>query len=96
MGTNIDNEEFDERDYSRFAERLGECLSTLGQLLERPGFGTGPATIGAELERFLIDGAARPLPYNRAICAATADPRVNVELNHAHDRWRRMLMASAA
>ena len=84
MGTDIDNEQFDERDYSRFAGRLGECLAALGQSLDRPGFGTGPATIGAELELFLIDGAARPLPHNRAVCAATADPRVNVELNRCN------------
>jgi hypothetical protein len=81
MGTDIDNEEFGERDYSRFAERLAECLSALGQLLDRPGFGAGPATIGAELELFLIDGAARPLPHNQAIRAAAADPRVTLELN---------------
>ena len=81
MGTDIDQEEFDERDYSRFPERLEECLSALGQLLERPGFGVGPATVGAELELFLVDGAARPLPRNQAIRAAVADPRVTVELN---------------
>ena len=81
MGTDIDKEEFDERDYSRFRERLGECLSALGRLLERPGFGVGPATVGAELELFLIDDAARPLPHNQAIRAAVADPRVAVELN---------------
>jgi hypothetical protein len=81
MGTDIGNEEFDECDYSRFAQRLEECLSALGQLLDRSGFGAGPATIGAELELFLTDGAARPLPHNQAIRAAVADPRVTVELN---------------
>jgi len=81
MGTEIAQELFDERDYLRFAERLEECLCTLGQLLERPGFGAGPATIGAELELFLIDGAGRPLPRNEAVRAAAADPRVTVELN---------------
>ena len=90
MGTDIDQEEFDERDYSRFAERLEECLSALGQLLERPGFGAGPATVGAELEVFLVDGAARPLPHNQAIRAAVADPRVTVEL----DRFNLELNAS--
>lgn len=89
MGTDIDNEEFDDRDYSRFADRLGECLSALGQLLEQPGFGTGPATIGADLELFLIDSAARPLPRNRAVCAATADPRVNVEPNRCNPGTQR-------
>jgi gamma-glutamyl:cysteine ligase YbdK (ATP-grasp superfamily) len=92
MGTDIDHEEFSERDYSRFAERLGECLSALGQLLERPGFGAGPATVGAELELFLVDGAARPLPHNQAIRAAVADPRVGVEL----DRFNLELNASPA
>jgi len=90
MGTDIDQEQFGERDYWRFAERLGECLSALGQLLERPGFGAGPATLGAELEVFLVDGAARPLPHNQAIRAAVADPRVTVEL----DRFNLELNAS--
>ena len=90
MGTDIDQDEFDERDYSRFAERLEQCLSALGQLLERPGFGAGPATVGAELELFLVDGAARPLPLNQAIRAAVADPRVTEEL----DRFNLELNAS--
>jgi hypothetical protein len=90
MGTDIDQEEFAERDYARFAERLEQCLSALGQLLERPGFGAGPATVGAELELFLVDGAARPLPQNQAIRAAVADPRVTVEL----DRFNLELNAS--
>jgi hypothetical protein len=81
VGTDIDKEDFGERDYARFAERLEECLSALGQLLKRPGFGTGPATVGAELELFLVDSAARPLPHNEAIRAAVADPRVTLELN---------------
>jgi gamma-glutamyl:cysteine ligase YbdK (ATP-grasp superfamily) len=81
MGTEVDQERFDERDYLRFAERLEECLGALGQLLERPGFGAGPATVGAELELFLVDGAGRPLPRNQAVRAAAADPRVTLELN---------------
>jgi gamma-glutamyl:cysteine ligase YbdK (ATP-grasp superfamily) len=92
MGTDIDHEEFDDSDYSRFAERLEEGLSTFGQLLQRPGFGIGPATVGAELELFLVDAAARPLPHNQAIRAAVADPRVTVEL----DRFNLELNASPA
>jgi hypothetical protein len=81
MGTGIDQEEFDDSDYPRFTGRLEECLSTLGQLLQRPGFGVGPATVGAELELFLVDAAARPLPHNQAVRAAVADPRITVELD---------------
>ena len=81
MGTEITREKFSERDYVRFAERLERCLSDLGHLLGRPGFGAGPVTIGAELELFLVDGAARPLPLNQAVRALAADPRVALELN---------------
>ena len=81
MGTDIDKEDFDDTDYQIFRQRLEDCLCELQRLLDRPGFGTGPATIGAELELFLVDCAARPLPLNKVIRAAAADPRVTVELN---------------
>ena len=81
MGTEVDKEEFGKDDYRRFAERLGECLRELGQLLERPGFGVGPVTVGAELELFLVDGAGRALPCNQAVRSVVADSRVSVELN---------------
>jgi gamma-glutamyl:cysteine ligase YbdK (ATP-grasp superfamily) len=81
MGRSIDQEEFDEQDYSQFRDRLEESLRTFGRLLERPGFGVGPTTIGAELELVLVDGSRRPLPQNQAIHAAVADPRVTFELH---------------
>jgi len=81
MGTEITREEFSERDYARFRERLEQCLSDLRKLLARPGFGAGPVTIGAELEACLIDAAARPLPRNQAVRALLADPRIALELN---------------
>ena len=92
MGTDINQEQFDESDYARFTERLEECLSALGQLLRRPGFGVGPATVGAELELFLVDAAGRPLPSNQAVRTAMADPRIAVEL----DRFDLELNASPA
>ncbi len=81
MGKEILQETFEERDYARFSGRLEQCLSDLAGLLARPGFGAGPATIGAELELFLVDGAGRPLPLNQAVRVFAADPRVFVELN---------------
>ena len=81
MGSGIDQETFDAGDYARFQQRLTQCLTTLGRLLERPGFGVGPVTLGAELELFLVDDTARPLPLNQAVRAATGDPRVNIELD---------------
>jgi hypothetical protein len=81
MGKRIDRDVFDERDYARFQERVQQCLLALGELLERPGFGVGPATVGAELELFLVDGQARPLPRNQAVRAAAPDPRITFELD---------------
>jgi hypothetical protein len=48
MGAGIEHETFDEVDYARFGERLTQCLAMLGRLLERPGFGVGPSSLGAD------------------------------------------------
>src|SRR5260370_27779234 len=81
MGSEITREEFGECDYVLFRERLEQGLSGLGQLLQRPGFGVGPVTVGAELELCLVDDAARPLPRNPAVRAPAADPRLPPQLN---------------
>jgi hypothetical protein len=90
MGLEISRDTFTARDYALFRERLEQCLAGLAQLLERPGFGVGPVTIGAELELFLVDHLGLPLPRNQAIRAAVADPRVTLEL----DRFNLELNAS--
>jgi hypothetical protein len=81
MGSDIDQETFDEVDFARFGQRLTQCLATLGRLLEQPGFGVGPVTLGAELELFLVDDTGRPLPQNQAVRAVAGDPRITVELD---------------
>jgi hypothetical protein len=81
MGAEITRETFGEQDYARFREPLEQCLSNLGELLGRPGFGAGPATMGAELEACLVDDAARPLPRNQAVLELVDDPRITLELN---------------
>ena len=81
MGRDITKEHFDEEDYARFGMRLDECLRDLRLTLDQAGFGVGPATIGAELELFLVDGAGRSLPENQAVCTGTADHRVTFELS---------------
>jgi hypothetical protein len=81
MGRGIEVDEFDEQDFSRFRDRLEESLGALGLLLGQPGFGEGPATIGAELELVLVDRSGLPLPRNRAVQAEVADARVTLELH---------------
>jgi gamma-glutamyl:cysteine ligase YbdK (ATP-grasp superfamily) len=81
VGLEIDRDQFEEAEFTRFSERLEQSLVALGELLERPGFGVGPRSLGAELELFLVDGAGRPLPANREVLAETLDPRMTVELD---------------
>jgi len=83
MGLEIDREDFEAADYARFEARLQQSLAVLSELIERPRFGQGEATIGAELEVSLVDDAARPLPFNQEVLAETVDPRLTYEL----DRW---------
>ena len=65
----------------RFGARLREDLEALRLTLARPGFGEGPASLGAELELNLVDGAGRPAPINRAVLAETVDRRVTLEVD---------------
>ena len=81
MGQAIDRERFAPEEYRRFTQRLEEGLEALGLLLARPEFGTGPSTVGAELELCIVDGDARPHPINDQVLAETADPRLDYELN---------------
>jgi len=80
MGIAIDREDFQEDDYVRFGERLEQCLEGLAVLLERPGFGVGPRTVGAELELFLVDDQSRPLPENQSVLDGAGDGRVTLEV----------------
>ncbi len=79
MGLDIDRDEFSEAEFAHFAERLRESLAALDTVLQRPGFGTGPATIGAELELSLVDDTGHALPYNRAVLDSAAHPRLTLE-----------------
>lgn len=80
MGQDVDKERFSEAEYTRFGERLHEQLADLRRLLAQPGFGQGPATIGAELELFLVDERGDPLRRNEELITALADPRLTPEL----------------
>jgi hypothetical protein len=81
MGLDIDRDHFEPHEYDAFRARLGDNIVALSELLQRPGFGQGPPSIGAEVEFSLIDSACRPLPINRAVLAATLDPRITLELD---------------
>jgi hypothetical protein len=80
VGIEIEQERFTPEDHRKFKARLQDALTALDHLLERPGFGRGERTIGAELELFLIDGRARPFPVNEQIERAAKSPLITPEL----------------
>lgn len=81
MGLAIDTAEFSAQDYAQFSEKVRTDLVALKAILADPGFGAGPASIGAELEFYLIDSSQRVLPRNLDIYHCLNDPQLTVELN---------------
>jgi hypothetical protein len=81
VGKIIEKDTFEDSEYVLFRERLGACLEVLRAVIDRPGFGVGPTTIGAELELSLVDDECRPLGRNESIRSAAGDRRVALELN---------------
>jgi hypothetical protein len=81
MGREIERDHFDQADVDAFEERLRAGLAALGALLERPGFGAGPLSIGAELELALVDGEGRAAPLNEELLASLPPERWASELN---------------
>jgi len=81
MGIEIDRSSFGEADYRAFGLLLEENLECLQQLLSQPGFGDGPASLGSELELYVVDTAGNPLYANEDILADSGDPHLTLELN---------------
>ena len=81
MGLSIDRSSFTEDEYHRSGIRLRQNLAALKELLERPGFGQGEASLGAELELSIIDDDAQALPLNREVLAQSLDPQVQLEID---------------
>ncbi|MGI9294148.1 MAG: hypothetical protein ACR2PS_09220 [Pseudomonadales bacterium] len=81
MGQHIKQSEFSEADYLRFHKQLRINLQALKMMLDRPEFGRGSASIGAELELYIVDRKGRPLPINEELQRASGDPQLTLELN---------------
>lgn len=81
MARTIDRTTFDAADYAAFQERLAFNLRALRLLLERPGFGEGPSSLGAELELSIVGADGRPLGINRDVLGGCGSPHVALELD---------------
>lgn len=80
MATTVDREQYDEHEYERMRDKLAQCVTALDALLQRPDFGVGPQTLGAEVEYFLIDEHGHPLARNAEIHDDVADERLTREV----------------
>ncbi|WP_437930088.1 hypothetical protein WMF37_12940 [Sorangium sp. So ce291] len=80
MGIEIQQDHFKTVDYGLFKARLQQNLTALEMVLSRPGFGLGDTTIGTELEMFLVDREARPVPLGPEIARAAASPMITPEM----------------
>ena len=81
VGEEIASERFSPGDARRFADRCREGLAALATLVDRPGFGAGPPSVGAELEIGLVDEHALPAPVNDAVRRAAGGRAVDLELD---------------
>lgn len=98
MGIEINQTTFLERDYKAFRKALEKNLADLDQLLQQPGFGAGPASLGTELEMYIVDVNGNPLHANQELLDATNDPQLTLELNRYNLEYNslpRELSASA-
>lgn len=80
MGLAIQQEQFKDEDYTDFMQKVQCDLRALKELLQRPGFGEGPETIGAEFEFYLVDENGDVLPRNDDVATKVQDPNLQVEL----------------
>ena len=81
MGLLIDRSSFAEDEYVHAGTRLRENLSALKSLLERPDFGIGEPSLGAELEMCIVGPNGEALPVNKEVMAASDDPNLQLELD---------------
>lgn len=81
MGQHIDRMTFSDGDYRAFREAMDTDLQRLRAALQRPGFGQGPGSFGAELEVYIVDADGSPLGRNIEIRDAMQDEQVTLELN---------------
>ena len=81
LGTNVTHTSYSRDDFQRFDTQLRADLAALGDLLERPDFAEGPASLGAELELSLVDAKGNAKWINTELQTLANDPQLTLELN---------------
>jgi len=84
MGIDITKGQFKQEDYLKFRSKLTSNLDALAYLLDKPDFGnesSNSASLGAELEMYIVGTDGRPLYVNQQLLEAAQDPQLTLELN---------------
>lgn len=81
MGIPIEKDQFSPEEFTRFSQRLDDCLVTLKEMLADPGFGGNTQSWGAELELYLIDENGVVVHCNQELIAEASNPLITPELN---------------
>jgi len=95
MGSNVQTRRFTPSDYTLFSERLQANLQVLTQLLERPGFGIGKPSIGAELELTLVNSEGKAQWLNKELLELANDPLLALEINRYNLEYNLSPLAAA-
>ena len=81
MGQSCYKETFSQQDLKTFKERLNNQLDNLKHWLETDSMPEGEASVGAEIEMYLVDSGGSPAPQNQLVIDKLADPQLQPELN---------------
>ncbi|MDC0603499.1 glutamate--cysteine ligase [Aliiglaciecola sp.] len=81
MGQYFTQETYSSADFSEFNRRLHQQLEELKHTLNTPNFSSGQASIGAELEMYLIDKNGLPIAENVNLLRKMNHPQLTEELN---------------
>lgn len=81
MGEEIRDSRFTRADFRVFEARLREETALLLEMLAAGAFSARGGMVGIELEAWIVDEHARPLPLNERLLAELANPMVVPELS---------------
>ena len=81
MGQFFQQEDFSTEQYQEFVTRLYQQLDDLKELLSSESLEQGDASIGAELELYLVDHHFNPRMINQRILEQANNPQLTEELN---------------
>jgi gamma-glutamyl:cysteine ligase YbdK (ATP-grasp superfamily) len=84
MGQFFDKDSFTAFDHKEFRTRLQNQLGEMRSILECPGFSDGPASIGAELEMYLVDHHGTPVAKNAELINLMQHSQLTEELNQCN------------